>query len=75
MTGEAGDTTNNWGHLCRGVTLPPLVGPGSVMELTAQLEPHSFGDKKLLRWSEKRESRHTSSPLKCANLVMYQDIL
>lgn len=37
---------NNWGLLCRGVTLPSLGwGTGSA----AQLEPHSSGDRKLLR--------------------------
>ena len=27
-----------------------------MMELAAQLEPHGAGDKKLLRWPERRES-------------------
>ena len=44
------------------------------MELAAKLEPHSVGDK-LLRWPEKTKNGHASSPLKCADLLTFPDIL
>lgn len=55
VIGEAGDVNNNWGLLCEGVTLPQW-GPGSVTKLAAQLEPRSFGDQKVLRWSDKEST-------------------
>ena len=75
MTGGAGNRSNHWGCLCIGVTLPQLGGPGSAMELAGELVPHSVGDKKLARWSERREGGCASSPLKCMDLDMSPGIL